>query len=106
MWNNETSQKRSLGSLRKANKTKPKSPDCTGPIKLQRHTIETIVKQFEETDADEIIGNLAGWKNQDASGSYLSIELSPRFVSRRQLVSSNLFDSICHDDVNEEKEEV
>lgn len=42
--------KRSLGALRKVDKTKPRSPDCTGPIKLQRHTRETFVKQFEQTE--------------------------------------------------------
>ena len=39
-------QKRSLGALRKANKTKPKSPDLTGQMKLQRHTAAAIVEQF------------------------------------------------------------
>ena len=33
----QVKQKRSLGALRKANKTKPKSPDLTGQMKLQRH---------------------------------------------------------------------
>jgi hypothetical protein len=36
---NETpEQKRSLNALRKANKTKPSSPDFTGQMKLQRRT--------------------------------------------------------------------
>ena len=39
-------QKRSLGALRKANKTKPRSPDLTGQMKLQRHTAAAIVEQF------------------------------------------------------------
>ena len=39
-------QKLSLGALRKANKTKPKSPDLTGQLKLQRHTAAAIVEQF------------------------------------------------------------
>ena len=44
---NETFKgKRSLGALRKANKTKPKSPDLTGQMKLQRHTAAILVKQF------------------------------------------------------------
>jgi hypothetical protein len=41
-------QKRSLGALRKANKTKPKSPDLTGQMKLQRHTAAAIVEQFSD----------------------------------------------------------
>jgi hypothetical protein len=74
----------SLGSLRKAEKTKPRSPDFTGTMKLQRHTLETIVKQFQEIGADETECCLAGWRNTGANGeSYLSVQLSPKFVSRR-----------------------
>ena len=78
-------QKRSLGTLRKANKTKPKSPDLTGQMKLQRHTAAAIVDQFSHDDIEEVVCNIAGWKNQDYKGSYLTVELSPRFVARAQL---------------------
>jgi hypothetical protein len=44
-------RKLSLGALRKANKTKPKSPDLTGQMKLQRHTAAAIVKQFHHDDS-------------------------------------------------------
>ena len=40
--------KRSLGELRKANKTKPRSPDVTGKLRLQRHTLQAIVIDFQE----------------------------------------------------------
>ena len=76
-----TPAKRSLGSLRKATKTKDRSPDFTGTLKLQRHTLETIAKQFKETDADEIECCLAGWRNSDPNGhQYLSVELLPKYV--------------------------
>ena len=55
--------KRSLGMLRKAAKTKDRSPDTTGTLKLQRHTFEAIAKQFQDTDALEIDCCLAGWRN-------------------------------------------
>jgi hypothetical protein len=75
--------KRSLGFLRKAAKTKDRSPDTTGTLKLQRHTLETIAKQFQETDADEIECCLAGWRNTSANGEpHLTVEVSPRYVSR------------------------
>ena len=48
-------QKRSLGALRKANKTKPKSPDLTGQMKLQRHTAAAIVEQFSHDDIEEVV---------------------------------------------------
>jgi hypothetical protein len=48
-------RKLSLGALRKANKTKPKSPDLTGKMKLQRHTAAAIVKQFHHDDIEEVV---------------------------------------------------
>ncbi len=76
--------KRSLGSLRKTEKTKPRSPDFTGTMKLQRHTLEIIAKQFQETDAGAIDCCLAGWRNTDANGqSYLTVEISPKYIARR-----------------------
>ncbi len=66
--------KRSIGSLRKATKTKDRSPDFTGTMKLQRHTLETIAKQFKETNAEETDCCLAGWRNEDKNGPYLSVE--------------------------------
>ena len=84
--------KRSLGSLRKAAKTKHRSPDTTGTLKLQRHTLETFVKQVEEQDADEIDCCIAGWRNVDANGQrYLFVEILPKYVARRrEETNSNL----------------
>jgi hypothetical protein len=95
-------QRRSLGALRKANKTKPKSPDLTGPMKLQRHTAAAIVEQFSHDDIEEVVCNIAGWKNQDYKGPYLSVELSPRFFARAQVERDDIIDSIIND--NEEDE--
>ena len=85
-------QKRSLGALRKNTKTKSRSPDLVGTLALQRHTIEVIAKQFEETGGDEITCCLAGWTNHDANGPYLTIEISPKYVRRehRPTQRSNL----------------
>ncbi len=59
--------KRSLGALRKTEKTKPRSPDFTGKLKLQRLTMDVLAKQFKETDTDEIECCLAGWINSDTT---------------------------------------
>ena len=96
----QVKQKRSLGALRKANKTKPKSPDLTGQMKLQRHTAAAIVDQFSHDGIEEVVCNIAGWKNQDYSGPYLTVELSPRFVARTQMEGDDIIDSIIND--NEE----
>ena len=89
--------KRSLGSLRKANKTKPRSPDLTGQLRLQRHTAKVIVKQLSEDSAEEVVCNIAGWRNQDSSGSFLTVELSPRFVARPPIEGTDIVNSILND---------
>jgi hypothetical protein len=98
----QVKQKRSLGALRTANKTKPKSPDLTGQMKLQRHTAAAIVEKFSHDGIEEVICNIAGWKNQDHNGPYLTVEISPRFVARTQVEGDDIIDSIIND--NEEVE--
>lgn len=93
--------KRSLGALRKTNKTKPKSPDLQGTMKAQRHTIAALVKQFTENQTDEITCNLAGWFNKDSDGHYLTVELSPRYIPREREQPINMFDMFF-----QEKEDV
>jgi hypothetical protein len=93
-------QKLSLGALRKNNKTKPKSPDLTGQMKLQRHTAAAIVEQLSHDNVEEVVCNIAGWRNQDHGGSYLTVELSPRFVTRTPVEQDDIIDSIINN--NEE----
>jgi len=95
-------QKRSLGALRKNNKTKPKSPDLTGQFTLQRHTAAAIVEQFSHDHVEEVVCSIAGWRNQDYNGPYLTVELSPPFVTRAPVEGDDIIDSIIND--NEEDE--
>jgi hypothetical protein len=95
-------QRRSLGALRKANKTKPKSPDLTGQMKLQRHTAAAIVEQFSGEQVEEVVCNIAGWRNQDYNGSYLTVELSPRFVARMPTDQEDIIDAIINDKEEDE----
>ena len=75
-------KKRSLGKLRVAHKTKERSPDMTGTLCLQRHTATAILKAFENVDDDdEVVCNIAAWVNHDHEGQYLTVELSPKYVS-------------------------
>ena len=92
----EQPAKHSLGSLRKATKTKERSPDFTGTLKLQRHTFEAVAKQFHETGAVETECCIAGWRNTDANGQqYFTVEVSPKYVARRhESTQSNLEDFI------------
>jgi hypothetical protein len=90
-------QKRSLGALRKANKTKPRSPDLTGQLRLQRHTATAIVEQFNHDNAQDVVCNIAGWRNQDQNGSYLTVQLSPHFTSRVSVEKDDVIGSIIDD---------
>ena len=83
--------KRSLGHLRPAPKTKPKSPDCLGIITITRETMEQILEQNDGDD--DIVASLAGWRNTDTDGSYLTIEISPKTQRRSEQISpEELFD--------------
>jgi hypothetical protein len=95
---NETPKpKQSLGALRKALKAKPKSPDLTGQLKLQRHTAAALVGQFSADDVQEVVCNIAGWKNEDNNGSYLTVELSPRFAARTAIERDDIINWIVDD---------
>jgi hypothetical protein len=80
----ETPKKRSLGKLRRNVKTKDRSPDLIGQLRLQRHLFKELARQFaEQEESDELIINIAAWANRDADGDYLTTEISPYYVSRR-----------------------
>jgi hypothetical protein len=66
-------------------------------FKLQRHTAAAIVDQFGHDDIEEVVCNIAGWRNQDYNGPYLTVELSPRFVARMQAEGDDIIDSILND---------
>src|SRR5260370_17636718 len=100
-FNEGIRSKRSIGALRKANKKKPKSPDLTGQLKLQRHTAAAIVKQFGDDQIDEVVCNIAGWRNHDHTGAYLTVEISPRFTPGEPTDKDDIITSI----INNQKEE-
>jgi hypothetical protein len=95
--NNPIKQKRSLGALRRATKNKEKSPDLVGQMRLQRHTAAAILKQFGEDGEEEVVCNIAGWRNIDHNGQYLTVELSPRFVTRASTEHEDVINSIIND---------
>jgi hypothetical protein len=82
---------RSLGDLRNAPKTKENSPDVKGKMKLQWHTLKVLIQQMEESDTDEIVCCLAGWFHGKGDGKFISVELSPLFVSKKAAVETRNF---------------
>jgi hypothetical protein len=71
--------KRSIGKLRPTTRTKPKSPNLTGKLCLQRATMTEFAQEFRESGADQIDCNIAGWLNVDGAGKYITVEISPLF---------------------------
>lgn len=51
---------------------------------------------------DEVVCDLAGWKNQDYNSSYLTVELLPRFVVRATVERDDIIDYIINDDEGDE----
>ncbi len=72
----------SLGSLRPAKKTKPKSPDCTGKLLLRRDHVLIFLRQLEQSQEEAVACSIAGWKGNGAYGPFMTIEISPRFEKR------------------------
>jgi hypothetical protein len=96
---NQIKRKKSLGALRPHQKTKPRSPDATGKLSFQRHTLAEISRQLAETGDDEISCNIAGWKNNDQGGQYLTVEVSPEFMPcGPHTRKPGVFDDIFADD--------
>lgn len=60
------------------------SPDPVGKIHVQSDTIAAIAKHLNAKGADEVICNIAARANRDASGRYLSVQLSPPYVPQEQ----------------------
>jgi hypothetical protein len=71
--------KRSIGKLRPANRTKERSPNLTGKLALQRSTLNELAVQMREDGGTEITCNVAGWFNADSAGKYITVEISPPF---------------------------
>jgi hypothetical protein len=96
---NQIHRKKSLGALRPHQKTKPRSPDATGKLHFQRHTLAEISRQLKDAGGDEIICNIAAWKNNDHHGQYLTVEVSPEFVRYEPHTRKpGMFDDIFDDD--------
>ncbi len=77
--NFQPSQRKSLGTLYRAEKTKPRSPDMTGTIKIQMHTLRELFELSKKCDNDEIPCPIAAWINGDGARKYLVVELSPPY---------------------------
>ena len=79
MTNRTPNRTLSLGTLRPNNKTKDRSPDATGIIRIKRHLILALYQKLTESADDDVVANLAGWFYEDANGRYMRVQLSEEF---------------------------
>ena len=94
----EEFNKLSIGKLRPAPaRTKLKSPNMLGTVTIQRSTLEALLKQMNDADADEVVCNLAGWFNEDREGRYIGVQLSERFERKHPQVQNMTMDEFFHD---------
>ena len=75
---------KSVGTLFPAVKTKPKSPDMTGKIKIQRKLLEELIEQIRINCAEYAICNIASWAYVEGTKRYMGVELSPYYPPRKQ----------------------
>jgi hypothetical protein len=75
--------KRSLGALQRNQSTSLNAPELLGTMHMQRSTLLIFLKQLNESAGEDVICNIAGWENSNANGSFLTVEVSPRFVPKK-----------------------
>ena len=84
MNNTPNQPRKSVGTLFPATKTKPKSPDMTGKIKIHRKLIEELIEQYRLNGADHVICLIASWAYVEGAKRYMTVELSPYYAPKRQ----------------------
>jgi hypothetical protein len=58
-----------------------------------------IFRQLDKTGGDQVICNIAAWKNNDQHSQYLTVEVSPEFMSCGPYTRKpGMFDEIFDDD--------
>jgi hypothetical protein len=80
--------KRSLGGLRRVQPTSPNAPEFLGTMHMHKSNLLVLLKQLNETAAEEVICNLAGWENSNANGPFLTVEVSPPDVPKKPAIEA------------------
>ena len=83
--NYQITPRKSLGTLYRAEKTKPRSPDMLGAQKIQIPTLQEMVEFSKTCDGDEIVCPIAAWIHGQPGRQYLVIELSPPYRPKAKI---------------------
>ena len=95
---------RSLGTLSPSEKTKPRSPDMTGKIKILKKTLKEIIDTHREEEGDVFEANLAVWLYNSDGERYMTLELSPRYRPGVQRSAKERTVEEFFDETSEEQE--
>jgi hypothetical protein len=84
---------KSIGILRLNTKTKDRSPDLIGTVKIHYHLIHTLLNKLDESAEDVAECNIAAWQYRDKDGPLLNLQLSERYEPpQRDRGSETIFD--------------
>jgi hypothetical protein len=84
---------KSVGTLRLNHKTKDRSPDLIGSVKMHNRLIHALLDELDETGADVVECNIAAWQYRDKDGPLLNLQLSERYEPpQRDQGSDTIFD--------------
>jgi hypothetical protein len=93
------SNEKSLGTLHRAKRTKPRSPALTGKLQLQEHTLRTLTADLKQNGGGEVTCNMAAWLNFDRHGTkYVTVEISPEFKRVAPKSEADIFDIFDDDE--------
>jgi hypothetical protein len=104
MKSHTKTQSKSLGTLSASKKTKPRSPDMTGKMKILKHTLSEIINTHREEDGDVFEVNMAGWFNNSGGKTYMTLELSPRYRPAVQRSEKDMTLEEFFNEITEEQE--
>ena len=83
--NYQITPRKSLGTLYRAEKTKPRSPDMLGAHKIQIPTVQEMYEFSKTCDSGEIVCPIAAWIHGQPGRQYLVIELSPPYRPKAKI---------------------
>ena len=84
---------KSMGTLRLNRKTKDRSPDLIGSVKMHNRLIHALLDELDETGKDVVECNIAAWQYRDKNGPLLNLQLSERYEPpQRDQGSETIFD--------------
>jgi hypothetical protein len=105
MNNNPSSPRnKSIGTLFPAVKTKERSPDMIGKIKIHVDLLKQLLDELNDFRAEYAKGNVAAWFYNGKGTPYQTVEISPLYQPRPKEADNRLSVEQFFVDVQKEQE--